>query len=496
MSKNRSRRQKKKQTKRKTSDRSSLSDHRRTGKILQPPLSTVPNLLMQSWVNERLPELLWAALLLKQFEREVTLELFRQVASRIHDLGDGDYFDIRHSGLLRWGAQSKEAIVEFVCQPNEARQALAPLLLFPRLPGREIWSECIGLDGTDAGWRILASTIAGLLDHQSQAATDLRWLVVICRVANGKVHLPTGREDLGKELLDYPNFGDQRKVRPTIRAMEIGFSTTPGQQRSTEWASHFWKHCEISTGCFPLAHRQETNIPKVGTTAEQVNSASDALVRHCHESRSTTAVDAKHDTVFGMSLYSLALLAELLRVSVSSSIGGRLVLRSLLEIYITLSYLTKKDDPELWQSFRVYGSGQAKLASLLLEGASEEPLSISTEDLKLISNEDVWEEFLEIDLGHWAGTNLRKLAIEANVKKEYDRYYSWTSAYVHGHWGSIRATMFDTCGNPLHRLHRIPRKASRPQRDVVADSAALVDKILTLVARYYPGFSERVAIAI
>jgi hypothetical protein len=163
-------------------------------------------------------------------------------------------------------------------------------------------------------------------------------------------------------------------------------------------------------------------------------------------------------------------------------------------VLVTLAYLNAKDDPALWKSFRVYGAGQAKLAALKLDQANSQPLSISLETLTEIANEDMWEEFVDIDLGHWAKADLRSLSIEGGTKDEYDRFYPWTSAWSHGHWSPVRHAVFDTCGNPLHRLHRILRDTPRSQLDVVPDAVALVDRIMTLVDREYPPFGVRLAV--
>ena len=80
----------------------------------------------------------------------------------------------------------------------------------------------------------------------------------------------------------------------------------------------------------------------------------------------------------------------------------------------------------------------------------------------------------------------------AGVKDIYDRFYGWTSSFTHGHWGAIRDSVFDTCGNPLHRLHRVPRKSCNTLPDVIPDVLELVDRILTIVSNIYPDFNETV----
>ena len=81
----------------------------------------------------------------------------------------------------------------------------------------------------------------------------------------------------------------------------------------------------------------------------------------------TTAIDPKYDTAFGIAFYCLSILNELLRLGNSTSILARSGLRTLLECFITLKYLSDKNDQSLWQSYRVYGAGQAKLSFIKLD---------------------------------------------------------------------------------------------------------------------------------
>ena len=231
-----------------------------------------------------------------------------------------------------------------------------------------------------------------------------------------------------------------------------------------------------------------------GTTEEHLQEVWDFLVEHTCNTQTTSGIDAQHDTIFGMGLYCLGLLRELLRVGTCHSISARTTLRTIAECYITLAYLAKKNDAELWQSYRVYGAGQAKLAFLKLDESVNEPSYVDVQTLEQLANEDMWQEFLNIDLGHWDDTNLRKMSMEADVKDVYDQFYDWTSTFAHGHWGAIRDTVFETCINPLHRLHRIPRQSVRTLPDVIPDACLLVDKILEVVAQLYPDFPERVTV--
>ena len=176
-------------------------------------------------------------------------------------------------------------------------------------------------------------------------------------------------------------------------------------------------------------------------------------------------------------------------ISISNSVLARLGLRTILEVRVNLQYLMSMDSIDLWKKWREYGAGQAKLNVLKYEDTTDIPQHIDQETMTMIASEDIWEEFLTIDLASWSGLDLRRLSEKSRAKDAYDKYYSWTSSYSHGMWGAIRESNYQTCVNPLHRLHRHPER--QVLNDVVEDAAELVDKILVLVGEAYPTFAWR-----
>jgi len=341
---------------------------------------------------------------------------------------------------------------------------------------------------------VLAIAVAKVLDHQSQEATDCRWARVAFQAVNGRIILPVSMAELGRELLEYPIYGDQRSVRPTVRSMEMSFSGGPDVPQ-TPWPDEFWNHCWRSTACKPSSITEPAPTVRPGTTAERLHQVMEALKSHQLATCTGTKLDAKHDAVMGSAAYVLATLSELLKLGVPTSIIARTGLRAIMEVYITLAYLLSKDDPKLWAAFRSYGAGQAKLAFMKLD--AEEALQsgyVSVEVLNMIASEDQSLDLLPIDVGHWGDSDLRTMSEEAEAKAVYDQFYPWTSAFVHGNWAALRATAFDVCLNPLHRAHRVLRSSPVDLADVIGDACALVDRVLALVGATYPMFAERVAI--
>src|SRR6266852_9941515 len=102
----------------------------------------------------------------------------------------------------------------------------------------------------------------------------------------------------------------------------------------------------------------------------------------------TTSIDERHEGAFGLALYGLTLLASLFRPH-STRPGGRIILRALVETYLTMAYLVKKDNATLWKTYRAYGGGQAKLAFLKLVDTKDLPRYVELETLETLANEDV-----------------------------------------------------------------------------------------------------------
>ena len=87
------------------------------------------------------------------------------------------------------------------------------------------------------------------------------------------------------------------------------------------------------------------------------------------------------------------------------------------------------------------------------------------------------------------GAYLYLTASGAGIKDVYDQYYTWTSSYSHSMWGAVRESSYQTCANPLHRLHRYPKM--QPLEDCLQDTALLVDQVLHQLDHAYPAFEHR-----
>lgn len=444
-----------------------------------------------SWSNDQIPDMLWAALLVTDLGRVRALDRFRDIADFIYaQPGGKTIHDITHSALASVEPGLLAKLLGVITRGARYASALTPLLLLDDLPARNEWAAALGHADEKKGWEVLMEAVAKVFDHQSQEATDCRWLKVLVAVLAGKLHL--GSKERVDEILEYPSRGEMRKIRPSVRATEMALrNMSENDGAKSGWSPIFWTQCYRDTPCFGFTEHPVADRP--GISSESIRQLYETVAQHGDATRTTTATDAKHDVTFGTVLYAVTLLHEIVSGRVDGGILGQIGLRVLAEALINLAFLLEKNDTELWTSYRAYGAGQAKLTFLKFEDMEAPPNSIDVETLRNLANEDLWQEFVPIELGHWEKSNLRKMSEDAGLKDTvYDPFYQWPSQFAHAYWGAVRDTVFTNCANPLHRFHRVPREAPRQLPPTVDQAIVLVNRLLKLLDIAYPTFSSRI----
>ena len=467
-------------------NRTPISGHKQVGRKLLPPSQTAMGRMKTttSWMNDRLPEMLWAALIVAAVSRSCALGQFRRILEFIGKHQEREmFYDLTHSGISKLEKPLRTELIRRIVEPPETSHALRALRHCKALPGWDDWHN--ELPPGEPSGVLLMDAVGRTLWHQSQESTDCRWMRVMAQVITGRLKI---LPDMAEMFFQYPDKVDQRSAEPTIRATESSFDAL--EKPKLDWPKAFWDDAWANTPCIELAKGPYVrNMPHGAITRQAISRLCERLEYHWSTTHSTTAIDAKHDAVFGMALYCLRVLDEMMSIGIGTSILGRLGLRTVLEVRINLKYLIVENKIDLWKKWREYGSGQAKLNALKFDDLIDPPEHMDIESLEKIAGEDIWEEFLTVNLGNWSTLDLRKLSERSGLKETYDRHYSWTSGYSHGMWGPIRESCFQTCGNPLHRLHRYPKRQSL--QDTVDDAALLVDEILEHVDDAYPDFGFR-----
>lgn len=486
---------------------SRISDHTRDKKNLIPPMLKIDKLHHSSWVNDRLPEMLWAALIIGNIERTEALKYFRYIAEYVHEHHECN--DITISGISKFSILTrKEFINRAASYSEEVSNILKTLLLFPNIPAYNDWVEALGkrMDTKD-GWNKLANAISVTFFHQSEEATDCRWVKVLCQIVGDKLKFFDSMEGINETLrgiIEYPNYGELKHIRPFIRATEM--TPIDLENNVSDWANNFWQSCFDSTSCIPemsranIKDRDKLLIEFRENSRKHyyncIKTASDTLIEHFFTTLQSSLINARHETTFGIALYGLALFSEIVLHRTELGLHGRLALRSLVEAYITLKYLLQKEKqaPKTWDIYRQYGDGQLKLIYLKLKEIGQTPHCIDIDDLNSLLNEEIWMELVPINLGHWDSTNLRTISEEAGLKDLYNKYYVYSSGFIHATRGAIRESSYQLCLNPLHRYHKIPNFSLPIMRSVMGDAINITNDILKCLSDAYPSYENRITV--
>jgi hypothetical protein len=88
------------------------------------------------------------------------------------------------------------------------------------------------------------------------------------------------------------------------------------------------------------------------------------------------------------------------------------------------------------------------------------PEGASIEDLE--ASFSTMPEFIDIELGHWAGKDARRMAADVGMERLYRLVFTPASSDVHGTWLALRKSHLTYCDEPLHRFHRLPDLTEPP----------------------------------
>src|SRR5258708_3080253 len=157
-------------------DFSPLDKHHRQGKVFTPPLMRIPGITPQSWYNERLPDMLWAALLTEALPRDQYIRHLSLVAKAAMRFRDSPDVYPQHTTTARLSTEQFRGLFGQLLADEQARGALSPLLLLDGLPDRAHWKSSLAVPDQETGWPVLAAAMAQCMDRRGLCAIDLRWL--------------------------------------------------------------------------------------------------------------------------------------------------------------------------------------------------------------------------------------------------------------------------------------------------------------------------------
>jgi len=264
----------------------------------------IPNLQLHSWFTERLPDMLWAALLTQSLPRAEYMRHLSLVAKSAIELRDRPKMYPSHSATRDVSRDEFDILFGRVLGSASTRSALSPLLLFDGLPARDHWAARLPPADETTGWSAVADAIAGCLDRRSRPSIDLRWLRVIFLGLQHRLVLPQGKGDeLVATLCDYPQgVEDPGLADATIGSLEMATAQMPGIASAREWSEFFWRECWEKTGCILPPFDHPKSKFEYEPAKERWGQVFAALYQHFFVTLQSTDIDPRHDAVFGLAL--------------------------------------------------------------------------------------------------------------------------------------------------------------------------------------------------
>ena len=187
---------------------SSLSDHLLDKKkgIVSTPLNygLKDQLSLNSWAKERMPEYLWLGLILLNLGRKNGIETAGRILYEISQKMSSLTFP-RLSLIFNLENSDQKIIYEIIANYIE-KKFLSPLTILYKSKDYPLFNEYFYIHEftVEDKLSVISKAIKTYYPHQSNEATDLRFLSLALLVFGEKLHITKDAETTAKAFKEYP----------------------------------------------------------------------------------------------------------------------------------------------------------------------------------------------------------------------------------------------------------------------------------------------------
>lgn len=468
---------------------SKLSEHTFRKGILYTPFNSSlgDQLSLSPWAIEWLPEYLWMALILEEYGREDGLNVVGSIIKELSKI-DKELCIPMLSKIFELEPEKQRIYYEVICK-SVNRDVLSPLTIIYRPDKYALFYEFFSDIGTsiDDKTTVLQSVIEKNLFHQTNEATDIRFLILWFGIYSERIHFAKGM-DVTTALIEYPKLShdhqEMRMFRPLIRSSEMGLRF---RESTGDFPKLFWQSLGLLTKCrtFIIDYGEQ-----VGGSVSFLEDAVNTIDYLMSNNKESLITDEKFSVCLGIATYALKIYNEVLENRIGNGILGRNALRTITEVYVTLKYMALKEHehPDIWKSFKEYGIGKYKY--VILKAREVEPdldkHHFALPVLEALLNEDKGEEFTNMDTRLFDNQNVRKKFEAIGENDLYDFFYEYDTNYSHGFWGAIRESAMIFCNNPSHKYHTVPDITFEQKlRNVEHDCEYVLKKLFNQLSSFY-----------
>ena len=481
------------------------------------------------WAQDLLPDMLWLSSQLADGSDESLLR-----CGRLLDAVDEAVGPDRDGFPEHWFLTGR--LVDFEAMPENRRRTVIECLIdrelydlvvpddfahslgmYPAAPGSwllEPWRARGGSVDPEAAYRHLRSVIGASMDGREPVPTRAKMIVFRQMIKHQRVSFAAGvAGDALEALTRYPKQvtdEERKRAESFVRASFLSFAGVRAEEdtRATQWAARFWRSnwrlypCEWPEKPVLADVVSDEERDEFDAAADQIRSAVEELQQRFFALAAQTDPDLynpdRYEVLTGLIGRLLRYLAVFVRYPPLWTMEhGAPLLRAVVESRIVFRWLLLKDSDDIYQRFKAFGRGRLKLLKLhfeeYIEGMDDPPKQLLeyAEYLNMLVNQDMMEEFQEIDLsGTFSGIDMRKMAYEVQLERDYRLLFAPASSNVHGEWTVIDEYVLDRCRNPLHRNHRIVREAAPVTLGPLLVES-LIDSVAELVDEYDAATSGR-----
>lgn len=465
-----------------------MSDHIfKKGRFITPWNNALGSLSkMQSWSQNRLPEYLWLGLILNKYGRKEGLEKSYFILKKLHEINNG-LFVPAFSLILELDLEEQKELYSYIIK-IAGKEVLSPLTLLYTYSDYQEFSRwfCDPCFTPSDRQKSIDIVLKEAYFHQSEFATDIRFLVTYFSLLTGHIKMPKAEIKL---ILEYPHIEHSNErmciIRPTIRSAEMVLLGL--EILNEQFLEDFWRRISKMSECKLFCIKFPINESDADEYIETLNKIFQYLST-CF--LSISPLDKKMLVLLGISTYSYKRLLEIVNHNLYNTIAARSSIRTVIESYIMMKYLIKNENTQenIWDKFQYYGIGLYKVV-LARSRETESNLSNSHIDYKyieLLVNEYMDEEYIDMDTSYFDKQNIREKAISVGEKELYGLYYDYDSSYEHGLWGAIRESSLIKCESPAHQFHCVPDYENKQNlKNVWPDCVKVMNEIIFILDELY-----------
>ena len=469
-----------------------LKDHKHEKGILKPPINQLNNVKLQCWRNDCLPDFIWIALILDYYGRE---DAFLKLSLIFSDIDESSFqFDsLQLSYIFSLNDLSQIEFYNIILRYTDV-EVLSPLtIIFNK---NQLFKEYFIMESfkVEDKITILENIVEYYENNKSNEGTDLQYIIITFYFCIRKnIQLTEKTREIEDYLYKYQKSNhvnkEMRKYVPVIRSIFGGIQHALYEHHQ-EFIRLFWREL-FEIGCCKLNYGEYIN--RFALDENFIEDVKIEFQKLIIKNIEPEIEDSKFNVIIGSSVYVLKILDELVECDLRNKVMGRLSLRIIIEVYITLKFIhkNKQKEPEIWEKYQEYGIGKYKNILIKAREINKfENSHLNTELIDALINEQCDEMFVDVDLRYFK-KNIRERAIDVDEKELYDLYYDYESNYAHGLWGAVRESAMLKCVNSLHLGHDVPDvQLNLSLADVLPDAIRIFKKLLSFIDDNYYLSSE------